>query len=223
MTKFLIINPNSSVSVTQNLKSLLPVPPNVQLDFYTAPKVAPLEIDGYDTSIASAEIVYPEIVRDHLKNYDAFLVCCYSDHPLINELRKVTDKPILGIFQATITYALTQSPAKFGILTSTRSWEAILDKAVFDFFGGADVPLFTGTVASNVNVTKLGDDEYFQQVVDKAKILAERGSKIIILGCAGLSGLESKLKAAIPGVQFVDSVKIGTELLNTIVRFSAAQ
>lgn len=221
MTKhnLLIVNPNSSQSVTDNLKQLLPAPPSTKLSFYTGPASAPPEIDGPETSRQSTEACLPDLLAHYVVNgYDGYLICCYSDHPLIYELRKHTDKPVMGIFQASVTYAMTKSPEKFGILTSTSSWEKILDEAVEDFFG-VKIPLFTGTVASNVEVLKLGDPKYFNELVTKARICVDAGAKTILLGCAGLSGLEDKLQAEFDGVRFIDSVKIGSELLNSLVRF----
>ena len=221
INKLLIINPNSSQSVTDNLKSLLPVPPATELEFYTGPPDAPPEIDGPETSKKSTEVCLPDLLKHYVDDYSGYLVCCYSDHPLIYELRKHTAKPVLGIFQASVTYALTQSPDKFDILTSTSSWEKILDDAVYHLFGGANVPLFTGTVASNVEVLKLGDPKYFKKLVERARICVDSGAKTVLLGCAGLSGLEAKLEAEFDGVKFIDSVKIGAELLNSLVRFNS--
>jgi len=216
---FLIVNPNSSKSVTENLEQILPVPPNTTLKYYTGPPSAPPEIDGPETSKQSAEACFPEL-WDSYMDHDGFLICCYSDHPLIYKLREITKKPVLGIFQASVTYAVTTSPSKFGILTSTSSWEPILNEAVKGFFGNVDVPLFTGTVASNINVLKLGDPKYFKKLIERAQICVDAGAKTILLGCAGLSGLEEKLEAEFDGVRFIDSVKFGSELLNTLVRFN---
>ncbi|KAH3673333.1 hypothetical protein WICMUC_003793 [Wickerhamomyces mucosus] len=215
----LIINPNSSESVTTNLANLLTEPEGIVFHYFTAPENAPKEIDGYEeTVIASTEACIPSLER--IKDqYDGFLVCCYSDHPLIYKLRNITSKPVLGIFQASLVYSLSKSPSKFGILTSTTSWESILDKSVVDFFGGVKIPLFNGTIAANVNVLKLGDPKYYSLLEERTKILVERGSEIILLGCAGLSGLEPKLKKSFPGVQFIDTVKIGSELLVSFSRF----
>ncbi|CCH41151.1 Glutamate racemase [Wickerhamomyces ciferrii] len=215
---FLIINPNSSKSVTDNLKDLLPIPPKTKLEFYTGPSTAPPEIDGPETSRQSTEACFPDLRDNHMK-HDGYLVCCYSDHPLIYKLREITKKPVQGIYQASITFASTNFPEKFGILTSTNSWEPILDEAVKTSFGGVDIPLFTGTVAANVNVLKLGDPKYFQKLVERAKICVDSGAKTILLGCAGLSGLENKLEAEFDNVKFIDSVAFGSELLNTLVRF----
>lgn len=217
----LIINPNSSKSVTDNLEFILTAPPHTTLTFYTGPPNAPPEIIDYETSLSSANACFPELRDSYINKYDGFLVCCFSDHPLIYMLREITDKPIFGIFQASLTYSLTQSPSKFGILTSTKSWESILDNSTDDFFGGYRCPLFQGTVASEVDVLKLSDPTYFSKLVEKAKVLSGRESRIILLGCAGLSGLESKLEKEIPGVKFIDSVKIGVELLNALVRFTS--
>lgn len=218
----LIINPNSSKSVSDNLQSLLSPPPGVTFTFYTAPPDAPEEIDGEETSKKSTEVVLKDLKENRsklLEPFNGFLICCYSDHPLVYALRDLTGKSVLGIFQASITYSLAKSPSKFGILTSTSSWEPLLDHATNKFFGGANVPLFVGTIATNVNVLGLNDPKNFKKVTDKAQLLKDRGASIILLGCAGLSGLESKLEAVVTDVLFIDSVKIGAELLNALLRF----
>lgn len=217
----LIVNPNSSVSMTENLERILPTPPECELSFFTGPPEAPREIDGAETAHQSARACFPG-VQKLLGAVDGVLVCCYSDHPLIYMLRKETSKPVLGIFQASLSYATAQSPSRYGILTSTSSWEPLLDASVQDFFGGVTSPLFTGTVAANINVLKLNEPEYFDQLVQRAAIVVrDHDSQVVLLGCAGLSGLEKKLEArfADRNVRFIDSVKFGAEMLNTLVRF----
>ena len=50
-------------------------------------------------------------IEDRL-NYDGYLVCCYSDHPLVYSLGKLTKKPVMGIMQATLLFALLQPTTK---------------------------------------------------------------------------------------------------------------
>lgn len=224
----LVINPNSSDKVTNNLEKILVAPPGVELTFYTAPTSAPKEIDGNHTSILSEQSVLPDLLaKDVASKYDGFLICCYSDHPLIYSFGKHTKKPILGIMQATLLYGLLNpSVNKLFILTSVDEWEQILDTAITSFVGTDEFPAkkFQKTKALNVSVLNLSDPEEFSKIYNKVKHFLEAYSEdnidCVLLGCAGMAGLDAKLTEAFPGIQFIDSVKIGVELLTSFVRFN---
>lgn len=224
----LIINPNSSVSVTNNLKDILIKPPQVQFDFYTAPPEAPKEINGNETSILSEKAVLPDLLeKGAIDKYDGFLICCYSDHPLIHSLGKHTDKPILGIMQATLLYALLNpSVSKLFILTSVNEWEPLLDKAITDFVGASDFPSkkFQKTKGLDVSVLSLSDPEEYSKISTRVTDIlkreyAEDNINCVLLGCAGMAGLDEKLNESFPEVQFIDSVKVGVEFLAGLIRF----
>lgn len=228
MYSILVINPNSSVKVTSDMKSLLPEIPQFSYDFYTAPESAPKEIDGEQTSILSESVVFPDLLTKDLFHYDAYLVCCYSDHPLIYSISRHVDKPCMGIMQGTLLYSLSNLRfRKLMILTSFKSWEPLLDKAIIDFFGTGQFPesKMAKTQSLNINVLNLNKPDNFNQITDIVdNILSDQqsqGHKIdcILLGCAGMAGLDTKLANVFPQVKFVDSVRVSTELLSSIVRF----
>lgn len=224
----LIINPNSSVGVTNNLKDILIKPPQVQFEFYTAPPEAPKEINGNETSILSEKVVIPDLLeKGTIDKHDGFLVCCYSDHPLIHSLGKHTHKPILGIMQATLLYALlTPSVSRLFILTSVNEWEPLLDKAITDFVGASEFPTkkFQKTKGLDVSVLSLSDPEEYSKISTRVKDIlnkeyAHDNINCVLLGCAGMAGLDEKLNESFPEVQFIDSVKVGVEFLTGLIRF----
>lgn len=224
----LIINPNSSVGVTNNLKDILIKPPQVQFEFYTAPPEAPKEINGNETSILSEKVVLPDLLeKGTIDKHDGFLVCCYSDHPLIHSLGKHTHKPILGIMQATLLYALlTPSVSRLFILTSVNEWEPLLDKAITDFVGASEFPTkkFQKTKGLDVSVLSLSDPEEYSKISTRVKDIlnkeyAHDNINCVLLGCAGMAGLDEKLNESFPEVQFIDSVKVGVEFLTGLIRF----
>ncbi|ODV61865.1 Dcg1p ASCRUDRAFT_75133 [Ascoidea rubescens DSM 1968] len=226
--KILVVNPNSSVSMTDNLEKILVTPLGYKLDYFTAPLSAPPEISDPITSELSCQVCLPVLIP-LIPKYDGFLICCYSDHPLIAKLKseflKNSDysKIVLGIFQASLLFGVANSPKRFGILTSSNSWELILDNSTKKFFGDENQfpPLFVGTIASNVNVLGLSDEKNFRKIVKKSNYLInDKNAEIILLGCAGLSGLEHKLQSAVHNkARFIDSVKIGLEFITSLINF----
>lgn len=82
--KLLIINPNSTRSITAGLEEALnPVcPPGVELTFYTAPAHAPPSINDFVTASLTGVACYEDIVgRNLTKEFDGFLVCCCQFPP----------------------------------------------------------------------------------------------------------------------------------------------
>ena len=142
--KILVINPNSSEKVTKNLEKQL-LNRKMFNCFYTGPSDSPKEITP-TTSLQSEKAVLEDFkvnIEDRL-NYDGYLVCCYSDHPLVYSLGKLTKKPVMGIMQATLLFALLQPTTKttrLFILTSTSEWELVLDQSIIDFVGADNFPV----------------------------------------------------------------------------------
>ena len=76
----LVINPNSSQSVTDGLKSVLQPPPSVILEFYTAPSNAPDSIMDLTTGVLSGAVCFEHMKsKELLDRYDGYLVCCCKD------------------------------------------------------------------------------------------------------------------------------------------------
>ncbi|CAI5758587.1 unnamed protein product [Candida verbasci] len=224
MKSILFINPNSSIKVTTNLKQSLVVPDNTNITYYTAPKDAPLEITNNITAKKSEEIVIKDLIDSQLlTKFDGFIIGCYSDHPLIKSVGEISHKPCMGIFQATILYSLSNpSINKSIILTSSSEWENTLNESIIDFLGVDQFPSrkFVKTRGLNVKVNNLADDDQYKNikiVVDD--ILTDKDINCVLLGCAGMAGLDLKLKIDYPNTLFIDSCKIAVELLSGLIRF----
>lgn len=235
MPSILIINPNSSASITQNLMDILDPAPDFTYKFFTGPStsssststeldttsIAPSQIDSFTTSITSAAACLPHLIP-MLDAHDAFLVACYSDHPLVHMLRElVPAKPVLGIFHASVLHALALGRGKFAVVTTAQVWEHLLDEAVLALLGSHFA--YAGTYSTGLGVLQIHElpaDQVQARLVECAKIAVEKnGAKALVLGCAGLSGLDEAIRNAVgPGIAIIDSVVAGTEMLVGLVR-----
>lgn len=77
--KVLVINPNSTQSVTDGLQAALdPVaPPGVELGYFTAPPHAPPSSHTFHLSCLTAVYCFEKLEKiGAFEKYDAFLVCC---------------------------------------------------------------------------------------------------------------------------------------------------
>ncbi|KAF5327630.1 hypothetical protein D9619_004323 [Psilocybe cf. subviscida] len=225
--KLLVINPNSTESMTQGLRDVLMPPPRTTLDFYTAPTDAPDSIKDATTGILSGAACFTDILRKGLvEQYDGFLVCCFSDHPLTHMLREHTSKPSMNILEAAISQSLLIGQ-RFGIITSGFGYKYIHYTEVRNFLG-ANSERFAGLVTCELGVLEFQgmDCARVEERVKKASVKsAEQGADVIILGCAGMAGMEGLVKqgveeAGFNPVRVVDGAKAGVQILAGLARLA---
>lgn len=195
-------------------------PPGTMVQYYTSADGPPC-IDGVRTSIhSSSAALGPLIQGNALGSHDGFLVACYSAHPLVECLREMTTKPVMGIFQASVFWALSLG-GRFGIVTTNRKWNYILTKSVHDLIGSN--PAFAKVVCTGFTAAEVHGEAHRNQVqramAEAAKkLVTEDNCDIIILGCAGMSGLEQTIREAVgPKVTIVDGVVAGVHMLAGLI------
>ena len=99
--RILIINPNSDENtdrlMAEKAKNL--ALPGVEVDVTHVTRAPKLVASYEDQAISGEEMM--EIVRGRGQDYDAFVVACHSD-PNLDLVREITDKPVVGIAEASI-------------------------------------------------------------------------------------------------------------------------
>lgn len=152
-----------------------------------------------------------------LKDYDAFLVCCYSQHPLVQILKarseiKDSNKLVTGIFEASVSTSLQaiHPDERFSIVSTGKVWETILSDAVKAYLGIHDDEAvktrFAGVETTGLSATELHDTpaaEVRKRMKDAVKRLLKTGKKdgkgdvgAICLGCAGMVGMDEMVREA---------------------------
>lgn len=227
-SRILIINPNSSSSVTEviELQVLSCSFSRVHPSFFTGPKQSPASIDDDYTAQLSTTACLPELTQA-IESYDAFLVACYSDHPLVAELRKITSKPVIGILEASIRYAASTYTSRFGVVTTGKQWESLLSSAIHDLLKDTpeDENRFGGVASSGLGVLELHsksiDDVKIGLGAAARRLVMENDVSIICLGCAGMAGMESMISDSVKDekreVIVVDGVIAGIKLLQNLL------
>ncbi|MCJ1243344.1 hypothetical protein MMC30_000541 [Trapelia coarctata] len=233
-TRILIINPNTTQSMTDGLKPLVESLgfSNTEYTYFTAPS-GPSSINNNQDVLDSVAACFPSLeplAKEH--RYDAYLVACYSHHPLVSRLRDITPVPVLGIFEASVTTALQllssdfQRQEQFGIVSTGKIWEELLGSAVLAMLGGKERGgngRFAGVETTGLNATELHDaprEEVRRRIQEAAGRLVRRGEvRVVILGCAGMAGMgEWVREEAGEGVRIVDGVMAGVGSLVGLVK-----
>ncbi|KAF2257633.1 hypothetical protein CC78DRAFT_538382 [Lojkania enalia] len=236
----LIINPNSTSSMTDALRPLVDALhfKDTAHEFFTAPS-GPKSINNEEDGAESVKHCLPTL-KPMLDRHDGFLVACYSHHPLVPILKgepmvREGRKSVTGILEASVSTSLQiiHPEELFGIVSTGKVWEKILSEAVREFLGtGSEASKkFAGVETTGLNATDLHDapaEEVRKRMKDAVKRLLRKGNVgAICLGCAGMSGMDKAVREAcievlgeVDGnrVRVVDGVMAGVAWLEGAIR-----
>lgn len=206
MSKILVINPNSSVSVTQSMQACLDLVRN-----FTRHDIACTELakspPGIETDAHVVEVI-PNILEAVAQtDADAIVLACFSD-PGITAVRNATTRPVIGIAEAAYLAALGLG-TRFGIVSLGQS---SIDRHLrYLKTLGFDGRL-AGDRSIDMTVVQLMAGDVVETVSRTGKLLRdEDGADVLILGCAGLGGYRQAMQQAL-GIPVIDPVQAGVAL-----------
>lgn len=219
----LLINPNSTSHMTEScLKSISQtLPPFVVVHGLTAPRPSPNAVEGYVDGVLSTAACLRAVVP-MAEKYDAFLVACFSAHPLIDALREEVIQPVMGIMEASL-YASRICGTRLSVLTTSERSKTLHENSIWDY----GLSKFSvGCEVSHISV--LGLEAKPQAEVNATlgatakRLVEEKGADCICLGCAGMTGMKEACAEAVGMEQrkamVIDGVGVGVHFLVALVR-----
>jgi allantoin racemase len=216
--KILFINPNTSESFTEKIQVVARqyALPSTQVEALNPPS-GPRSIESiYDELLSAASTL--ELAISMMEQCDAFVIACYSDHPTVYALREITDKPVLGIAEASM-YVACMVGQKFSVVTTNRAWEPLLWDAVRHYGLAERCASVRSTGMPVLVLESTSVAETSQKILDVArKATQEDGAEVICLGCAGMSGLDKQLEQEL-GIPVIDGVVSALKLLEGLVGY----
>lgn len=215
--RILFINPNTSESFTTKIQTLAKkyASPGTEIRAIN-PDSGPRSIESiYDELLSS-----PGTLKAALNNldYDGFVIACYSDHPTVYALREVTDKPVLGIAEASMFMACMLGH-KFSVVTTNCEWEPLLWDAVKHYGMAERCTSVRSTGMPVLALESAKPEETYQMILNAARrSVEEDGAEVICLGCAGMAGLDKKLEAELH-IPVIDGVVAALKLMEGLVGY----
>ncbi|KAI8801598.1 Asp/Glu/hydantoin racemase [Cladochytrium replicatum] len=197
--------------MTEALKPLLASLHHTHLTvtYLTAPLDGPYplrSIDHPSDCALSTTHIFPTL-QPHLANHDAFLVACYSSHPLVPRIRQQLGKGqhVTGIFEASVATSLDllaqREVGAFGIVTTGKVWEEALGRGVeaMGVAGGGGERRFAGVESTGLSAYELHalDAAEVRKAISATtrKLLGRRPDvRVVCLGCAGMAGMEQAVR-----------------------------
>ena len=193
--RIFVINPNSTVSVTQAIDDAM-----TPLRIPGGPEITCLTLDegppGVESQTDADGVIQPlcRIIRDLEPDAAAFVIACFSD-PGLFSAREATAKPVLGIAECGILTALTLGH-RFGVIS-------ILASSVprhLRYIGAMGITQrLAGDLPIGLGVTELGDERAtLTRMIDVGRRLRDdHGADVLVMGCAGMARYRSDLEEAV--------------------------
>jgi allantoin racemase len=219
--KVLVVNPNTSREMTETIRTAAESAGYlVGVDVAVVhPESGPASIEGHFDEVVSAYWTLDCVLRV-VDDFDGVVVACYGAHPVIDALREAITAPVLGIMEASVLYALPLG-ARFSIVTTSPRWQPMLEEAVRALGVERRCASVRSTGLAVLDLERLPPQQVRARLADEARSAIERdGAEVIVLGCAGMAGLQESVAAA-TGVPVIDAVVAGVAMVSALAKCGA--
>ena len=200
MTKILIVNPNTTASMTETIGAAARTvaAPGTEILAVTS-SMGPVSIEGYyDEAFAVPGLIQALVSTP---DADAAIIACFDDTGL-DAARSAANFPVVGICEAALVTA-GQIAKRIAVVTTLPRSIVPLEELVRRY-GFAERAQVTACNVAVLDLEKPGSDAAEKLEAEIARAL-DRGAEAIVLGCAGMADLAQKLSQKF-GVPVVDGV-----------------
>ena len=213
--KILVINPNTTESMTNHLRRELMQVKGKDTELTVVnPEHGPVSIESeYDEAMAIPPTL--ELVRQaEADGYDAVVLACFSD-PGLEAARELVSIPVVGIEESTLHVA-AQLGHRFTILTARN--QRVPGKIEHVVGSGLESKLAS---VRPLEMSVLEMDAQPERTKKRAMEVAtkaanEDGAEVVILGCAGLAGYAADMEQGL-GLVVLDPSPIGLKTAEMLV------
>lgn len=216
MKKYLIINPNSSRKMTEDIRQTVEelTIPGFKADVVCMDE-APEVLESFmDYTAAGAEVVkYVSKGIASAKAYDGILLACFGD-PSLYALKEVSQVPVIGIAEASLSLSLLLG-FKFSIAAAASKAKPMMESMVKGYgleSRMASVESLDLNIEAFLNKRQLLEDK----LTACGKEAMGKGAEVLLLGCAGMTMISGKVEEAL-GIPVIDPIAAGAAALHGIV------
>jgi len=213
--KIRIVNPNTTWSMTEKIGACARAVARPGTEIVAvSPAMGPVSIEShYDEALAAVGLLQ-EIAAGEREGCDGYVVACFGD-PGLTAARELARGPVLGIAEAAM-HAASFVGTSFSVVTTLArttgmAWHLAERYGMKRFC--ANVRAFALPV---LELERPGSDARARITAECRRALAEDGSDVIVLGCAGMADLCGHIAAEI-GAPVIDGVAAATAMVESLV------
>ncbi|TMD06626.1 MAG: hypothetical protein E6J02_09105 [Chloroflexi bacterium] len=199
--KILVINPNTTVSMTEAIGEacVKAAQPTTEITAIS-PRRGPRSIEGYVEDYVAA-VATLETIAENRGRYDAFVIACFGD-PGLHAARELVEEPVIGIAEAAMHMSCLVAH-KFSIVSVIHRIKPLLEDMV-KTAGMTDRCASIRTTELAVLDIEKDYDKAQEMLIDESRrAMEEDGAEAICLGCAGMGPLDKAMQGAL-GIPVLD-------------------
>jgi allantoin racemase len=210
--RIIVINPNSTQAVTDDMDSALDAlrrPDGPAFECMTLAEGPP----GIESQRLADQVIMPlcRLVESHDNRADAFVIACFSD-PGLHAVRETTAKPVFGIAESGLLTAMGIGE-RVGIIamleTSIRRHRRFLRALGIESRIAGEIPVGLGILEmANEKVTLARMIEAGERLRD------EHGADVLVMGCAGMARYRGRMEDAL-GLPVIDPTQAAVGMAMT--------
>lgn len=209
----MIINPNSDLKMTAIIQSNAEKYAKGEFEVVCKATPGASKFIGSYEDISKSVTGMKELVYKNEKDFDGFIIACGAD-PNLDLIKEITVKPVVGIAEASMKIA-SMLGHRFAIIQTTKRFvpnkEALIYKYHMEGLGFAKV--------SKKGISNYRNEE---EIFNTAKLaIEEDGAEVIILSCAGMTGLDRILEKKL-GVPVLDGVICGLIIVTGLIKYGVS-
>ena len=211
--RVLVVNCNTSTAMTESITAVArdAARPGTEV-VGLQPEWGPESAEGYYESFISAAAVL-DVLSTLTEPFDAVVMAGFGEHGR-DGARQLLDVPVVDITEAAAQLACLVG-YRYGVVTTVRGALAPIEESL------STAGLWSrcaGIRASDLDVLDLHDDldRTADALIEQGRILLATGADVLVLGCAGMGGLDTRVQDAL-GVPVIDGVAAAVNLCEVLV------
>jgi allantoin racemase len=213
MPKLLVLNPNTTAAMTRAIAATARSVAAASTEIVARnPSTGPASIEGpYDHALCTLPLL-AEVARGERDGCVATIIACFDD-PAVIAARCIATGPVVGIAEAAMRAASIVA-ARYAIVTTVAAAIPVIEDLV-NRYGATRSCL--AVRAAGVPVLALERAASYRRIRDcAADALRSEQADAIVLGCAGMSVLGSRLARELD-VPVIDGVSAAVKLAEALV------
>ena len=202
MTKILIVNPNTTTSMTETIAAAARAVAATGTEIIAVTSaMGPASIEGfYDEAFAVPGLIQ---ALQNTPDADAAVIACFDDTGL-DAARALADAPVVGIGEAGFHLA-TMLAHRFAVVTTLPRSVPVLENNLLRYGLDRRCARVRATDVAVLELDNPASNARARIGVEIARALEEDHAEAIVLGCAGMADLAASLSAEF-GVPVIDGV-----------------
>ena len=213
--KILVINPNSSGSMTKKIARFAETHKAIGTFVKTVnPVNSPPSIEGHYDGAMSLNGLLEKVKWGEENGFDGFVIACFDDTGL-DACREISTGPVVGICEASVRTA-SMIAKNFSIVTTLPRSIPIIEELIIKYGMARHC---RNVRSANIEVLSLESDKKRaqRQLLNEINAaIREDKCEAIILGCAGMTDLTHWLSNE-TGTPVVDGVVSAVKLIEALI------